>query len=93
MAKINYNLPEWKNKTKLEKILTISSFALSIIVFILAMIQIITKIVLIKVFEPLLGLTLLLGALQYWKSNKPLALTILISSIYIFIVSIIIIFK
>ena len=93
MKRINYNLPSWQDKTKTEKILTIISLILAITVFILAMIQLLTKHVLIKIFEPLLGLTLLLGAIQYWKNNKPLAITILISSIYIFTVSIILILK
>ena len=91
--KKNYNLPSWKNKTKPEKILTISSFVLSTIVLVLCIIQLFTKIVLIKIYEPLLGLLLLLGAIQYWKNNKPLAITCLLSSIYIFIISIIIIIK
>ncbi len=93
MKKKNFNLPDWQNKTKLEKVLTIGSFALCIIVLILCIIQLVSKINLIKIYEPLLGITLLLGSIQYWKNNKPLAITCLLSSIYIIVISIIIIFK
>lgn len=81
-------VPKWKDKSLIEKVLTISAGIISIAIIILAMMQM-TGIWenAINVFEPLLGVLMLLNALNFYKYNKRVALFNLGAALFIFIIS------
>ena len=64
-------LPKWNDKTTNEKILAVSGWLLSILVIILAALQLNNIFEFyIDVFEPVLGVTMFIYFLQYRKYNK-----------------------
>lgn len=86
-------LKNWNQKTLPFKILTVIGIIISIIVIILAMMQMLNiwdKA--INVFEPLLGILMLIQAIENWESNKSTAYFSLFVAIFIFIVAFIILF-
>ena len=89
MKKENNKIPVWSKKTKNEMILTIIGLILSIIVFILAIIDLFGFVSTMAICEPILGLLLLVQAMQYKKYDKSTYLFSLIAGIFILIISII----
>ena len=81
------------NKTIPFKILTIFGLIISITIVVLALMQIFNvwdKA--INVFEPLLGVLMIIQAIENWKTNRATAYFSLFVAIFIFIVAIIILF-
>lgn len=86
-------LKDWNKKATFSKILTILGLIISITVIVLALMQIFNvwdKA--INVFEPLLGVLMLIQAIENWKTNRSTAYFSLFVAIFMFIVSIIILF-
>lgn len=86
-------LKDWNKKTISSKILTIFGLIISITIIVLALMQIFNvwdKA--INVFEPLLGVLMLIQAIENWKTNRSTAYFSLFVAIFLFIVSIIILF-
>lgn len=83
----------WIQKSTSEKILSLFVSICSIIIIVLAFMQILgiweNS---INVFEPLLGVVILIQAIQNWKKNKIVAIFSLCASIFIFLVAIFIFF-
>ena len=79
----------WSQKQGYEKVLSVTGIICSLIILILAGMQIlgIWKNA-INVFEPLLGVLMLIQAIQYWKKNKIVAIFILCVAIFILYVAI-----
>jgi len=77
---------KWKEKTLKEKVLTISAGIISIAVIVLAIMQL-TGIWenAINVFEPLLGVLMIINALNIYKYNKLIAFFTLGVAIFIFV--------
>jgi len=84
----------WKTKTKNEKILFITRLVASIIVIVFALLQLL-KIwnKAIYVSAPLMGIVLLIQSTQEWKTSKSVAIVGLISSMFIFICTIVALFS
>ncbi len=86
-------IKEWNKKTLLSKILTIIGFIISITVIILAILHIFNVWNnAIYVYEPLTGILMLIQAIEYWPKNKKVAYISLFAAIFIFIVTIVILF-
>ncbi len=86
-------IKEWNKKTLLSKILTIIGFIVSITVIILAILNIfILWNNAIYVYEPLIVVLILIQAKEYWQKNKKVAYISLFAAIFIFIVTIVILF-
>lgn len=86
-------LKYWNQKTLPFKILTLIGVIISITVVILAFMQIFNvwdKA--INIFEPLLGVLMLIQTIENWKTNKSIAYFSLFVAIFIFVVAIIIFF-
>ena len=86
-------LKDWNKKTIPFKILTIFGLIISITIVVLALMQIFNvwdKA--INVFEPLLGVLMIIQAIENWKTNRTTAYLSLFVAIFIFIVAIIILF-
>lgn len=67
-------LPSWREKSSFEKFLVASSILLSIVIIILAALQLLgTHPYAILIFEPLMGVLMLNQALQYRGYNKYLS--------------------
>lgn len=84
---------DWNKKTLPLKILTIIGVVISVTVIVLSFMQIFNvwdKA--INIFEPLLGILMLIQAIENWKSNRSTAYFSLFVAIFIFIVAIIILF-
>lgn len=81
----------WSEKQTYEKVLFVMNMICSISIIILACMQIldIWRAAVI-VYEPLLGVLMLIQAIQNWKKNKVLAIFSLCAAIFIFLVSIVI---
>lgn len=79
----------WNQKQTYEKVLSVMGIICSISIIILVCMQIlgIWKTA-INVFEPLLGVMILIQAIQNWKKNKAVAIFSLCVAIFIFLVSI-----
>lgn len=75
------------------KALKITKIACSVIIVILALLQL-TGIwdKAINVFEPLLGVLMLLQALEYWRKNRKVSILSLGAALFVFICVIIIFF-
>lgn len=87
-------LKDWNKKTIFSKILTIFGLIISITIIILALMQIFNvwdKA--INVFEPLLGVLMLIQAIENWKTNRLTAYLSLFVAIFMFIVASIILFR
>ena len=79
----------WSQESTGKKVLSIISVICSIIIIVLAGMQILGVWEnAVNVFEPLLGVVLLIQAIQNWKKNKVVATVNLCASIFIFLVSI-----
>lgn len=90
---IKKQTPKWKEKSKLEKGLTVFGLILSISVILLAALSFVGRgRGAINVMEPLLGLLMLIQTLQFWKYNKDVAIISLMAGIFIFGVAIIVFF-
>lgn len=75
------------------KFISFSTIILSICIIVLAAVQLFGYCDnAINVFEPLIGVVLLLQAIQNWKTNKTTAIISLCASLFIFGVAIFIIF-
>lgn len=83
----------WNGKQANEKVLYVLSGICSIIIIILASMQIlgIWKNA-ADIFEPVLGVLMLIQAIQNWRKNKKVAIFSLCVAIFIFICAIIIFF-
>lgn len=82
-------LNDWNKKTIFSKILTILRLIISITIIFLALMQIFNvwdKA--INVFEPLLGVLMLIQAIENWKTNRSTAYFLLFVAIFMFIVAI-----
>ena len=79
----------WIQKKTGEKVLSLISTICSIIIIVLVCIQILGIWEnAINVFEPLLGVVILIQSIQKWKKNKVLAIFSLCTAIFIFLVAI-----
>lgn len=77
-----------KKNTK-EKVLSVISAICSISIIVLACMQIFSIWDnAINVLEPILGVLILIQAIQYWKKNKVVAIFNLCAAIFIFLVTI-----
>lgn len=86
-------LKDWNKKTVPFKILTIFGLIISVTIVVLSFIQIFNVWDnAINVFEPLLGVLMIIQAIENWKSNKTIAYFSLFVAVFIFIVAIIILF-
>ncbi|MCM1370660.1 MAG: hypothetical protein NC181_02050 [Clostridium sp.] len=93
MAIKDFKIENWEQKTLFMKILTIVGFIISASVIILSFLQIFDiwdKA--INIFEPLLGVLMLIQTIENWNSNKKTAYYSLFVAIFIFIVAIFILF-
>ena len=86
-------IKDWNKKTIPFKNLTIFGLIISVTIVVLALMQIFNvwdKA--INVFEPLLGVLMIIQAIENWKTNITTAYLSLFVAIFIFIVAIIILF-
>ena len=84
-------LKDWKKKTF--KFISIFEILISITVIILAFIQIIgVWDNAIYVYEPLVGVLMIIQTIEYWKKSKSTAYISLIAAVFIFAVTISILF-
>ena len=86
-------IKDWNKKTIPFKILTIFGLIISVTIVVLALMQIFNvwdKA--INVFEPLLGVLMIIQTIENWKTNRLTAYFSLFVAIFIFIVAIIILF-
>ncbi|QAA32296.1 hypothetical protein [Clostridium manihotivorum] len=81
----------WSKKTTDEKVLAVMSGICSISIIILVVIQLlgVWKNA-INVFEPLLGVVMLIQTIQNWRKSKSAAIVTLFAAILIFVVSILV---
>lgn len=87
------NLPTWKERNVFEKSLTLIGVAICLAIIILAISQMIGKFRnAMLIYEPLLGVLILIQALLYRKYNKVVAVFSLCVSIFIFFISYLVIF-
>lgn len=92
---ININkerLPLWKDRSKAQKVLFVLQIFLSVVIIILVLIQIFSKFSMLNIIEPIFGLTMFLLFLQNKKYNKVISYTYLGVSIFVFIISVAVIF-
>lgn len=81
-------LKNWNKKTLLSKILTIIGLIISLAIIILASLQIFNVWAnAIYVYEPLMGILMLIQAIENWKENKSVAYFSLFTAIFIFFVT------
>lgn len=85
-------IPKWKDKSKYEKILTITGLFLAIVIIVLALIEFLEVYETINIFEPLLGILLLIQGLQYYKYDRMTAIVSFCASGIIIICGIIMLF-
>lgn len=79
----------WNQKQTDEKVLSIIGIICSTSILIIGSMQILgVWKTAIKVFEPLLGLLMLIQAIQSWEKDKVVTILSLCASIFIFLVSI-----
>lgn len=93
MANKNFKIENWEQKSLFMKFITIVGFIISIAIMILSFLQIFDiwdKA--INIFEPLLGVLMLIQTIENWESNKRTAYFSLFVAIFIFLVAIIILF-
>jgi len=89
----NYFLPEWKEKTKIEKIFNIISIILAVLIVISIIATLVTKHNLYYLYYTFICLFLISQGIEYWKYNKPIAIMEFISSIIFLIADIIMLVK
>ncbi len=86
-------IKDWNKKTIPFKILTIFGLIISVTIVVLALMQIFNIWDnAINVFEPLLGVLMIIQAIENWKTNRSTAYFSLFVAIFIFLVAIIILF-
>ena len=86
-------LKDWNKKTISFKILTIFGLIISVTIIVLALMQIFNIWDnAINVFEPLLGVLMIIQAIENWKTNRLTAYFSLFVAIFIFLIAIIILF-
>jgi len=85
-------IPKWKDKNKYEKILTITGLVLAILIIALALIEFLEIYETINIFEPLLGILLLIQGLQYYKYDRMTAIVSFAASGIILMCGIIMLF-
>lgn len=86
-------LKDWNKKTISFKILTILGLIISITIIFLSLLQIFNAWdKAINVFEPLLGVLMLIQTIENWKTNKSIAYFSLFVAFFIFVVAIIMLF-
>lgn len=79
----------WNQKQTHEKVITVMGIACSISIIILAFMQVLGIWQnAINVFEPLLGVLMVIQTIQNWKKNKAVAMISLCAAILIFGISI-----
>lgn len=90
---VEKSVSKWNEKTLKEKGLTISAVIISIAIIILAIMQLtgLWKNA-INVFEPLLGVLMIINALNIYKYNKRVALFNFGTAIFVFVIAFIILF-
>lgn len=83
----------WKQASAFDKFLTVLGFILSAAVIVLAVLQL-TGVwdKAINVFEPLLGVLMLIQAKQNWKKNRTAAVLCLVAAIFVLIAALLIFF-
>ncbi|NCC87344.1 MAG: hypothetical protein EOM05_05690 [Clostridia bacterium] len=85
----NNKLPSWKEKSTFEKTLTVLAILISITIMTLISLCLIFDLTyLTNVFEPLVGVLMLIQALQLRKYDKFSAAVSLSLAVFIFIISI-----
>lgn len=87
------SIKNWKQKSLFMKALTVISFLISIAVILLSLLQIFNiwdKA--INIFEPLLGVLMLIQAIGNWKTNKSTAYLSVFVAVIIFVAAIFILF-
>ena len=89
----NYFPPDWKDKTKTEKILHIISIVFACLIAISIIVSLITKHNLHYLYYSFICLFLIFQGIEYWKYNKPIAIVEFISSIIFLVAEIIVIIK
>lgn len=89
----NYLLPDWQDKSKLEKILTILSIVFAIVIAVSIIITLATKHNLYFIYYTFIFLFLVSQGIEYWKYNKPIAITEFICAIFFLVADIIMIVK
>ncbi len=90
----DYNLlPDWKDKTKTEKILAITSVVCASIVAIAIFISLFTKYNLFYLYYTFIFVFLIIKGIEYWKYNKPIAIIEFACSIIFLIADIIMFVK
>ena len=86
-------LQDWNKKTISFKILTIFGLIISVTIIVLALMQIFNIWDnAINVFEPLLGVLMIIQAIENWKTNRSTSYFSLFVALFIFLVAIIILF-
>jgi len=84
-------MPKWKEKSSYEKGLIVLSMTLSFLVILFAIMYLTGKWKgAINIIEPLLGLVMLIQALQFWKYNRFISIFSLITSLLILVVSMVV---
>ena len=86
-------LPDWKDKTKVEKILCVTGIVLAILVAVSIIIALITKHNLYYLYYTLIVLFLAVQGIQYWKYNKPISIIEFICSIFFLVADILLLVK
>ena len=89
----NYLLPDWKDKTKNEKVLAIISVICASIVLISILISLFSKYNLFYIYYTFIFLFLIVKGIEYWKYNKPIAIIEFICSIIFLVADIVSIIK
>lgn len=88
MNRIEYIL---NGKKGSEKVLIITKIACSVIVIILSFMQMVgIWDNAIYVFEPLLGIVMLIQAIEHWRKNRKLAVFSLCGALFVFVCAIVI---
>jgi len=91
--KETYLPPDWPDKTMLEKILTIISIIFAIIALIFMIISFASKHNFYYIYYTCIFLFLFAKGIEYWKYNKPIAITNFICSVIFLIAEVIMMAK
>lgn len=90
---MNKEMPKWKEKSTYEKGLIVLSLTFSFFVILFAAIYLTGRWQgAINITEPLLGLVMLLQALQFWKYNRLVSILSFIASLSILVVLMVVFF-
>ena len=83
----------WKEKTMGDKVITLLISLCSSLIVILALLQL-TGVweKAINVFEPLMGVVLLLQAIRFWKEQRIVAILSLCAAVFVFVIAFIVFF-